>query len=358
MSSHRILIIQTAFLGDLILSTPFFHAVRKQNPNSTIHLIVNKGTESVLNGNPDIDRIFSLDKKKAKKNILYFLKFALILKKERYDIVYSPHFSFRSTLLSWITQAKSRIGYIESGFSFLHTKTVHRPRLGPHEVDKLFSLLFDDPIQYPKDRDRRPFLYPSFQSQESTNQHLRPISSLNQGFITLCPSSVWETKKYQEEGFSSLVQLILEKTRYGVVLTGSPADQLLNQRILELVWDRNFLEKDYKTMKTRVLDLAGKTSLEEMAVVISKSKAVITNDSSPVHYASAFNIPTVLIYGATVPDFGYYGLSERMKISEVKGLDCRPCGIHGGRICPQKHFRCMKDQDPKEIFNKLMSILE
>ena len=106
-----------------------------------------------------------------------------------------------------------------------------------------------------------------------------------------------------------------------------------------------------------VLNFSGRTSLVELSWLISQAKAVVTNDSSPIHFASAHNIPTVAIFGATVKDFGYTSLADRNRIAEVD-LDCRPCGIHGGNTCPKNHFKCMKDQDPDVIYNMLKEVTD
>ena len=123
-TEKKILILQTAFLGDLILSTPFFHAVRNQFPDAQIDLVCNLGTEQIVFGNPDINEVIPIDKKKSNKRLFGFLKFALALRDKKYDIIFSPHFSYRSTILSYIIGAKIRIGYKQSGFSFLHTKKI------------------------------------------------------------------------------------------------------------------------------------------------------------------------------------------------------------------------------------------
>ncbi|WCL47959.1 lipopolysaccharide heptosyltransferase II [Leptospira sp. GIMC2001] len=345
---QNILIIQTAFLGDLILTTPFVHQVKKLYPNSKITIVVNQGTASVLEGNPDLDQILQLDKKRAKKSVSYFVRFAYELRKKKFDLVLSPHFSFRSSLLSWLTKAKVRIGYKQAGFSFLYTKKVNRPLQGMHEVDKLFSLIYDNTIEFPKGRERRPYLYPKSEDINFVNSLL---SKDIQDFILISPSSLWETKRYPSSGFIELSKIILERTNLAIVLSGSPSDLELTNSIYESV-----IESKPK-WKERLLNLACKTNLIQLAGLISKSKIIVSNDSSPIHYASAFNIPTLMIYGATIPEFGYSTLVENQEIAEITGLDCRPCGIHGGRICPEKHFRCMLDQDPKTLFSKIENIL-
>lgn len=347
MQPNKILIIQTAFLGDLILTTAFFHQVRKHYPGAQIDVIVNKGTESILSGSLDIDKVIPLNKKQIKRNIFKFFVFINNLRKESYDLVFCPHFSFRSSIISWATSAPIRIGYKESGFSFLHTQAISRPRRGPHEVDKLFSLLWDDPSLYPKGKDRRPII--DLNDSDFGNISLK-LNRNPAETVVLAASSLWETKRYPEEGFIGLARSILQKTHYNIILVGSPSDKPLTKNIYQgLLLDR-------PEWTERILDLAGETNLQELAFIISKSRIVISNDSSPVHFASAFNIPTLLIYGATVPEFGYSSLSDQHIISEITGLNCRPCGIHGGTFCPVKHFRCMNDQKPDMLFEKFKNL--
>lgn len=352
----KILIIQTAFLGDLILTTAFIRAVKKEFPNSLIRILVAKGTETILDSNPDLDSVLVLDKKKVKKNIFYFLSIIRLLRSWQPDLVFLPHFSFRSSILGFLSKAKLRVGYVESGFSFLHTHKVRRPRRGMHEVDKLFSLLYEN--SYPQGRERRPYLYFSKPIQEKV-QTLVNASTKSQDFVLVSPSSIWETKRYPEDMFAKLIFLILKNTHLLVVLSGSPKDINLCQTIINQV-HKDFLRtypSGLDNSMQKIFNFAGKTNLIEMAVLVSMAKAVICNDSAPIHYASAFNIPSIQIYGATVPDFGYTGLMDRLEIAEIPNLYCRPCGIHGGNTCPEKHFRCMKDQKPEEIFEKLKKIL-
>jgi heptosyltransferase-2 len=347
MQPSKILIIQTAFLGDLILTTPFLHLTRITYPDAIIDLIVNQGSESVLENNPDINSIISLNKKNIKKNPFKFLGFAFELRKKKYDLVLSPHFSYRSTLLSWITGSKTRIGYKESGFSFLHTHTVTRPKKGPHEVDKLFSLILDDPSKYPIGRERRPYLF--IKENDPIKNRLN-FTNPELGYVVIAPSSLWETKRYPEEGFIGLCRSILQRTGMNLILVGSKMDRKITKNIYQgLLLDRG-------EWSERIIDMAGETTLQELAYLISKARIIISNDSSPVHFASAFNIPTLIIYGATIPEFGYSSLSDNHLISEILGLSCRPCGIHGGNYCPEKHFKCMLNQKPENLFEKFKII--
>jgi heptosyltransferase-2 len=331
-AKEKILVIQTAFLGDLILSTTLFKKIKLKHPNSHITLIVNKGTEQILSNNPNIDTILPVDKKQTFKNPLKFIKFLFELQKENFSICYSPHFSHRSSLISFFSGAKIRIGYKESGFGFLHTKTYPRPLRGVHEVQKLLQLVDSVGLERPE----------IFLNKEVNGEIKSKMEDVSE-FIVVAPSSIWETKRMPIEKFIELVRQILENTPYTPVIIGSKNDKYLSDQIVNV-------------HGSKVVDMTGRTNLMELSYIISKAKCVISNDSSPIHIASAFNIPTLAIFGATITDFGYTPLSERHTISEVS-LECRPCGIHGGNICPKQHFRCMMDQNIEEIFLKLKDLL-
>jgi heptosyltransferase II len=334
----KILIIQTAFLGDLILTTAFIREVAKKFPNAEIHILIKAGTETILKNNPHIQKIISLDKKKS-KSLFYFLKFISNLRKEKYSICYSAHFSFRSSQFAFFSGAKIRIGYVESGFSFLHTEKISRPIEGIHEVDKLFKLL--DKEKKFSLQDKRPEIFFD-ELEKSEFQKLLPTEK----YISIAPSSLWETKRMPVYKFIELIQKIIGTRNEKILLIGSKDDIPLTEEIL----------KAFPNEK-RIIDFAGKTNLRELAFLISKSELLISNDSSPIHFASAFNTPTLMIYGATVPTFGYSTLVDKQFISEVQNLPCRPCGIHGGKFCPEVHFQCMKNQDIKTMIKQIHFLL-
>lgn len=327
--TEKILVIQTAFLGDLILSTALLKKIKQKHGDAELTVIVNRGTESILEKNPYIHRVIPVDKKTTFKNPIRFVKFLSELRNERFSICYCPHFSHRSSLISFFSGAITRIGYRESGFSFLHTKTVPRPIRGMHELDKLNALVMDNtPV--------KPEIYLDLNSMASIERILSGIGP----YIVIAPSSIWETKRMPIEKFEELIGKILKSSDFRPVIVGSKADVYLG----------GYLSDKFPG---KILDLTGKTTLGELSYVISRARAIVSNDSSPIHIASAFNTPTLAIFGATIPDFGYTPVADLNYISEVQ-LECRPCGIHGGRFCPKKHFRCMLDQDIDRMFEKLI----
>ncbi|PJZ69002.1 ADP-heptose--LPS heptosyltransferase [Leptospira perolatii] len=335
----NILLIQTAFLGDLILTTPLIREVKRLYPDSNLTVLVNKGTESVLEANPWIDQLVPLDKKTIKSSVGAFWKFTGELKLKKFDIVFSPHFSFRSSLIAWRTGAPIRIGYSSAGFSFLLTKKISRPLRGPHEVDKLLSLLYSQ--EQISAISKVPELFWKEESVRQIQLLMKQHGLEEKKFILLSPSSVWETKRMPADKFRKIGKELSERTDYRIVLTGGKSDFPLCEEVGE----------GYAT------NLAGKTSLPELSYLMSKAALLISNDSSPIHFASAFDIPTLAVFGATIPEFGYTPLASKQYISQIENLYCRPCGIHGGRVCPEKHFRCMLEQDTERIVREALGLL-
>ncbi len=337
---ENILVIQTAFLGDLILTTPLFREVKKKFPDSRLTVIVNKGTESVLEANPHIDEIIPLDKKVIKASIFGFWNFCIDLRKRNFSICISPHFSFRSSIMAWMTGAKRRIGYTTAGFSFFLNEKIQRPLRGLHEVDKLLSLLYTEEER--RSISRRPELFWKPESVLGIQAEMQKHHLEKGKYILLSPSSVWETKRLPAEKFKVVGQELARKTGLKIVLTGGKGDKDLCDEV----------GAGYG------INLAGKTSLPEMSYLMSQAALLITNDSSPIHFASAFNLPTLAAFGATIPAFGYTPLADKIFISEVLGLDCRPCGIHGGRVCPKVHFRCMLEQDTERMVEEAIRLIK
>ncbi|MBE8401448.1 glycosyltransferase family 9 protein [Leptospira borgpetersenii] len=336
--TEKILLVQTAFLGDLILTTSFFREVKRKYRNSHLTVVVNKGTESVLEANPYINRLIPLDKKEFKRSLWKFFCFLWSLRKERYTLCILPHFSFRSTLIGFASRAKVRIGYESAGFSFLLTKKVPRSIRGMHEVEKLFSLLYDRE-EYTKIQ-KRPELFWYEESVFRVRVLMRENGLEPGNYVLLAPSSVWETKRMPASKFRVLGERLAKESGRKVVLIGSKADIELCEEV-GAGYGINF---------------AGKTDLPELSFLVSKAALVISNDSSPIHFASAFNIPTLAVFGATIPDFGYTPLADSFFISEIQGLYCRPCGIHGGKVCPEGHFRCMKEQNVDKMFEAAIQL--
>lgn len=325
----KILIIQTSFIGDVILATSLIETLAAAGHQTDF--LLRKGNESLLKGHPNIKKLWVWDKNNNKYGSL--LKLGRAVRSEHYDIVINLQRFATTGLLTGLSGAKEKRGYRKNPFSFLFNKKYEHlisDKGQVHEIERNHIMaegLSEAKIPLP------PKLYPSAADMRETEKFRR------KAYYCIAPASVWFTKQLPEEKWTALVsELPPEKQLYFI---GAPGDFELCRRIAE------------QAGHPRAENLCGKLSLSESAALISQADAAFVNDSAPLHLASCFNTPTVAFFCSTVPAFGFGPLSDIHIISEVKDLNCRPCGLHGHRACPQKHFGCGKDHDTERVLQFL-----
>lgn len=313
---NRILLIQTAFLGDVILATPVVSELKRLFPETKIDFLVKKGNESLLQNNPNISEVFVFDKSKGK----FAGMFQLIkqFRKKKYDLVINLHRFGSSGMMTALSGGKKKYGFKKNPFSFTYSKSfVHTIGNGQHEVERNLSII----KEFGAVSLKRPELFP-------TEQNFKKIADLVlENYFCMAPASVWFTKQLPKEKW---IELVKKKSAEGIIyLLGGKEDFALCQEIS----DKSGLEN--------ALNLAGKLSLLESAALMSKAKRNYVNDSGPLHLASAMNAPVTAFFCSTVSSFGFGPLSEDSIIMETsEKLTCRPCGLHGFKACPEGHFKC------------------
>lgn len=312
----KILVIQTAFLGDVILATPIAENLKSKFPGVEVHFVVKKGNESLLQNHNFIDKVWVFDKTNGKfKNIFSLSK---KLRLENFDLILNLHRFASSGLIAVLSKGKKLIGFNKNPFSFLYSRSYpHEIGHGEHEVDRNLSLLeslhFHSLI-------RRPSLFPSEMDEEKVQVYK------TQPYFCIAPASVWATKQLPTEKWITILKKLSEKGR--VYVLGSSTDHSFCQNIID-------------KSATEALNLSGELSLLQSAALMRNAQRNFVNDSGPLHLASAVNGNVTVFFCSTVPSFGFGPLSEDSKILEVsEKLDCRPCGLHGFKVCPQGHFKC------------------
>ncbi|RUM59323.1 MAG: lipopolysaccharide heptosyltransferase II [Persephonella sp.] len=331
----KFLIWQTAFLGDLILTTPLIHSLKNMYPNSTIDIITKPFGLSVLKNNPYINKVIIYDKKKH-SNIELIKK----LRKGKYDIAISPHRSHRASYSLFLSGIRKRIGFDKAGFSFLYTDKVRHRFDGTHEIDRNLKLL----TKLRNYDGTKLFKFPELFLTKEEDKFYQKYNLEDKGYILVAPGSKWKTKRWTDRGFSKVINYFLEENEK-VVLIGSDEDKEFTYRILSSI------KKDKS-----LLNLVGETSLRESFSLIKHGKVLISNDSAPVHMAVAFNTPVVDIYGPTVKEFGFFPYRNGIVV-EVEGLKCRPCGLHGHNSCPIKTYECMEKITSNMVIEAVYKIL-
>ncbi|NOY58408.1 MAG: lipopolysaccharide heptosyltransferase II [Calditrichaeota bacterium] len=328
----KILIIHTAFFGDIILATPLIRAMQEGLKNVEIHALVKPETVQVLQNNPHLQKIIVFDKRGKDSGFAGLLKIGRKIKKEKFDLVISPHRSFRSAMLARATGAKIRVGFDTSAGAFLYNKKVKYDS-SIHEIERNLSLARALGIQ---SIHKQPQVFPGEEDKAVVDRLLVKAGFKSAGsLVALAPGSIWATKRWPLSYYKKLAQILI-KNRVRVVLIGGDADYALGRKIA--TGDENV-----------IFNAAGQLSLLQSAELLKRCRVLVSNDSAPLHLATAVGTPVIAIFGPTVPAFGFYPTGSKDKIIETQ-LSCRPCGMHGGDHCPIGTHACMKKISPEQIY--------
>ena len=330
----RILIIHTAFIGDIVLSTPLIKKIKDTYPDSDITYVTTPSGEAILKNNPHLNNIIVYDKRGEHKGISGVWQLGKRLRYENFNMVITPHRYLRSSILSWLSRSPIRKGYDIASGSCLFTEKIKYDRT-KHEVDKLLSFVA------PENKKRYEIeLYPGEKEKMKGDNLWKENLLEDKKVVVLAPGSKWFTKQWPVEYFNKLAESLKKLSNIKLIVVGGKD------------------EINLPIEKENIIDMRGKTSLLELADILSRADVVVTNDSSPIHIASAFKKPRIFaLFGPTIEKFGFFPWSLNSKVFQVDRLKCRPCGIHGGKSCPEKHFKCMRDILPEEVFNEIKKYL-
>jgi ADP-heptose:LPS heptosyltransferase len=313
--SLKLLIIQTAFIGDVVLATSLVESLHASYPDARIDFLLRKGNETLLENHPLLAQVLIWDKKENKTpNLFRILK---KIRKERYDKLINVQRYAATGFLAVFSGARETIGFDKNPLSFLFTKRAAHVFKNNHEIERNHRLI----EHFVQGKPLRPKLYPGINDESNILKYTgRP-------FITISPASVWFTKQYPPQKWAAFINALPEHLE--IYLLGGLGDRSLSDAIIQMT-----------TIKSP-LNLCGELSFLQSAALMKHAVMNYVNDSAPLHFASAMNAPVTAVYCSTVPDFGYGPLSDlRIIVEREKPLYCRPCGLHGYKACPQGHFKC------------------
>ena len=315
----KFLIIQTAFIGDVVLGTAVAEKLHIFYPNSEIHFLLRKGNESLLINHPFIKQVLVWDKSKNKQQNLW--KMISIVRQEKFTHVINLHRFATSGIITLFSGAPNKIGFDKNPFSFFYThKTMHEIAepysLNPtHEIQRNQLLIKDLTDAYAA----QPKLYPSKEDFEKTTQFKTG------NYVCIAPSSVWYTKQFPIHKWVELIKALPKDLN--VYLLGGYGDKEMAETIIQQAY--------------RGENLCGQMNFLQSAALMKDAVMNFVNDSGPLHFASAVNAPVTAVFCSTVPAFGFGPTNENGKIVEISEmLSCRPCGLHGKKECPEGHFNC------------------
>lgn len=330
-----LLVPQTSFLGDVVLTTPLFAALRQRLRPRRLAVLVRPDAASLLDGHPDVDDVLVDDKRGATRGIAGLLRMASRLRAEQFDLAVSPHRSLRTALVLAVARIPRRIGFADSRGAVLYHERVPRDRRR-HDVARNLALLapFGGASGTPR-------LHLAVQPTATA----RAAALLPDGggpLVGLAPGSVWATKRWTTEGFAAVLRA-LRADGARIVVLGAPSERALAEEVVRLGGGGATV-------------LAGTTDLATLVAVIDRLALLVANDSAPMHVACARDVPVVAVFCATTPSLGYGPWGERARVVEVD-LACRPCARHGGPRCPRGTDDCQRLVRPESVLAVARALL-
>ncbi|MBS4036008.1 MAG: glycosyltransferase family 9 protein [Ignavibacterium sp.] len=336
---EKTLVIQTAFIGDAVLTLPMIQKLREGNSILQIDVVCIPSTEEIFTNCPFVDNVLILDKRGKHKSISGLLKFGKKLKELKYDKIYSPHRSLRTALLVLFTGVRETFGFSNSSLKHAYKNLVEY-HLDKHEVQRNFDLIgysYNDESWKIK-----PIVKISEQVTLKVNEYFN-FNNIREGFIAISPGSVWATKRYPEEYFVQLIRFLVEEKKQ-IVLIGGENDNKITSSI----------KNKFPEM---VFNSAGLFSLIESIELIRHSSLLITNDSAPTHLGMCADIKVLTLFCSTVADFGFFPYNKLSRYLSEDDLYCKPCGIHGFNECPINTFECGIKLTPEKVIKTIKEMI-
>ena len=322
----KVLILRFSSIGDIVLTTPVIRCLKNQIEGIEIHYLVKSKFKSILENNPNIDKIHSFER--STKEVLTKLK------AENFDYVIDLHNNIRTLGLKLKLNKKS-YSFPKLNFKkwlLVYLKKNKMPDL--HIVDRYFETVKFLGIQ--NDLKNCDYFIP-------TNAEIDIKTSFGfEEYIAIAIGAQFATKRLPLE---KLI-LIIEKINHSIILLGDSNDALVAEKICA-----NFPNK-------LIENACGKYSLNQSASIVKQAQVLLTHDTGLMHIASCFNQKIVGVWGNTVPELGMYPYMpknrENYSIHHVENLSCRPCSKIGFKSCPKKHFSCMNLQDETKIAQDIL----
>lgn len=335
----KVLMIRLGSLGDVVLTTPLPEAIKKAYPDAEVDYLVKKEYVQILEQNPYINKLIPFDSKGTNKGLNGLLLKIKELKEGGYTHILDLHSNLRSRLIAAMITGADTLRYKKQLIKRrLLLRGVKVDTI--HTVDAYFGALSSLGINR---LDEAPGIYLSEDDADFAERFLKD-HQINRGetILGINPGATRPTKMWTEEGFVETGRRCVKEIGAKILIFGGPDEMELGGRIAERIGDH-------------ALSVAGKMDLKESAALIKRCRIFISNDSGPMHMATAVETPVVAIFGPTVQGFGFAPIGNSTVV-EVD-LKCRPCSLHGSKTCPRGHFECMNAISADTVFEKVKEIL-
>ena len=322
----KICLLQTAFLGDCVLTLPLLKELKERLPGSAVTVVTRPETAGIFAASGLADRIIEDRKKTAPSRLAEFSRLTSELRAGGFDAAIIPHRSLRSALLAWRAGIPVRVGFASSAGRFLLTHKVPFSWL-LHDVERNLALL--SPLA-----ENLKSVFPGLRQDDAAAP---PFTSRDKVLAGVNAGSAWPTKRWPAASWARLIRRLAAHYGGKVLLVGGPGETAWNAEIERLAGPEN------------CLNLTGKTTMSGLMEAIRPLKVFVSNDSGPMHIAAALGVPAVGVFGPTTRELGFFPYGPDNRVVETQ-LACRPCALHGSRTCPRGHFLCMRLLTVGEVF--------
>ncbi|MBI5594530.1 MAG: lipopolysaccharide heptosyltransferase II [Elusimicrobia bacterium] len=324
----RVLIMQTSFLGDALLTVPLARRVKEVMPGARLSVLTRPDTAAVFKGCSAVDEVLLDDKHGAHRGLRGLLAAGRALRAGGFDLALVPHRSLRTALVAWLSGIPRRIGFAASSGAPLFHETVAFP-WGAPEAERNLALLLPLAPGIKAEPGDSLYLAKDGGVPEALKERLRSAGVADADVLVgIHPGSVWPTKRWLPERFAALAGRLSREAGAKVILLGGPGDKALSAGVAA-------------GAGVPVLDWTGQTTLPELIALTARLNLLVTNDSGPMHVAAAHGVPVLALFGPTTKELGFFPYGQGHRVLEAD-LNCRPCGLHGSRACPEGHFLCMR----------------
>lgn len=349
---RKILIIKLFAIGEMLMSTPLIHSIRKTFPEADIHILTGKYIAEILKDNPEIDRMISIDEDIVlKKMFLKLMRLILELRREKYDVVFSLHRPFVMCIFAYLTGAPVRVGFDRNDEGILYTNKVKSNIKGRHQIEEYLDLIR---ILGFEPENRRKLIFLKDEVFKKADELLKesgidysidriigisPAGGNNLAAYKLGTDAL--VRRWPDENYAALAEMLIKRLNAKVIVVGGKAENISAQIIK-------------KKAGESVYDMTGKTDILTASAIISRLSLLITNDAGPMHIASAVNTFVIALFGPTDPNVAGPYTENSMIIR--KGIECSPC-FNKDTFPPFnmdcKEWRCMKEISPDEVFARI-----
>ncbi len=340
---RRILLAQTSFAGDVILTLPLHDALAAALPSAEIHWLVRPGTVGLIAARVGRDRVHVFDKHGKDAGGTGLLRTSRRLRAGCFDAALAVQRSARTGLMLALAGIPFRAGFADAPGRWLYHRRV--PRRGNHASERLLALAeaFGVAVEgFPA----QPRLVVEPAAAQRIDALLeRESIAAGARLLIVAPGSAWATKRWPPPAFGSLTASLVPACFDVALVVGTAGDSAACADAVRAA------------SGARVVDLCDRTDAAELVALLARASAAVANDSAVGHIAAALDVPLVSIFGPTVPEQGFAPRGARVRLVGLP-LDCRPCSRHGTARCPLGTHACMVDLDVGRVRETLLAGLE